>query len=732
MLIDKINIQNFRRFNNAEISFSNVLTILAGSNNSGKTSLIHLLDCILRGKNDLTFRDISITKQNDIMNNLNSLFIDDFKENFPETPNKLYEKLLEKIYNKDTGELTFNKDHISVKIYISYAEDESIAIYSQYLMDLDITKKNFYFIVEQNLNKKLFKDLLLLNIETIYNYLKTYINSENAKNKQFFLEKIISIYNKSLEMVYKYGNSDFSITKNMDKKEFSNLFNYSYISADRHLSDQLSGNNKKTLTTSLIDLLNNERRKEVSPQKWKNTTQNMLDTISSSVSGSEIDTQLKEEAGDLLENISKTLGSAGEINIQEITMVIDMEFELLNRILKESIKLNYAIPIDTKKEDIVLLPEESQGLGISNLIYITLELMQYKLNAREGIVNLFIIEEPEAHMHLQMQKSLITFLNNEYDPKKNKCIIQGLITTHSDEVARSVKLKDIRAIRPLDPLSNKICDMSIFLEKYPSDKSFYETFFKINFSNMIFADKAIIYEGDTERMYIEALIYGDKSSEEDTRLPFLNSLSQKYITYAQAGGAYAHKYAHLLKELGIKTLILTDIDYPKLANKYEEIVNEASTNSGLNYYCEKQKIVDIYSWQKNQNTEKNIFIKTQTEKEGYARTLEDAILYEYIKLNNQTFLENNDDKFTVFTLLKKEMWIQIQEDSKFNIVLPNRNSKEKEEEIKTNDIERSTRQIASGMSSNKSNFMYSIIESKKQYVTIPNYIKEGLEWLAKS
>lgn len=60
-------------------------------------------------------------------------------------------------------------------------------------------------------------------------------------------------------------------------------------------------------------------------------------------------------------------------------------------------------------------------------------------------VNVFFIEEPESHMHPQMQNVFIRFLKNYYIDKK----LQGLITTHSNEIARMVGLDSLKEVLDL-------------------------------------------------------------------------------------------------------------------------------------------------------------------------------------------------------------------------------------------------------------------------------------------
>ena len=76
-------------------------------------------------------------------------------------------------------------------------------------------------------------------------------------------------------------------------------------------------------------------------------------------------------------------------------------------------------------------------------------------------------------------------------------------------------------------------------------------FLKLVYSELIFADKVILYEGDTERLYIRKLI----------GLSEFSSLQNSYIAFIQVGGAYAHNYLQILEMLKIKSLIITDLDY---------------------------------------------------------------------------------------------------------------------------------------------------------------------------
>ena len=82
MRIDKIIIEGYRRFNKSVINLNHGnFAILAGANNSGKTSLIQLLDIIFNNKSrkSVYFNDFSISLKSLLDNKVKEL---DFSSDF--------------------------------------------------------------------------------------------------------------------------------------------------------------------------------------------------------------------------------------------------------------------------------------------------------------------------------------------------------------------------------------------------------------------------------------------------------------------------------------------------------------------------------------------------------------------------------------------------------------------------------------------------------------------------
>lgn len=57
MHIQKIHIENFRLLKNVDIVLDKSLTLIVGKNNTGKTSIAHLIRTIINEKKNLSFND---------------------------------------------------------------------------------------------------------------------------------------------------------------------------------------------------------------------------------------------------------------------------------------------------------------------------------------------------------------------------------------------------------------------------------------------------------------------------------------------------------------------------------------------------------------------------------------------------------------------------------------------------------------------------------------------------
>ena len=109
-----------------------------------------------------------------------------------------------------------------------------------------------------------------------------------------------------------------------------------------------------------------------------------------------------------------------------------------------------------------------------------------------------------------------------------------------------------------------------------------------------------------------------------------------------------------------------------------------------------------------------IYVCFQTKDDGYARTLEEAMINKYFDMD-------------VSKCYKKSDWKEKRKDSELKFSIPRMKN---EKEIADDDMV-SVRDILAATSGNKTDFMCSVI--MKDYVKkmLPDYIERGLEWLMK-
>lgn len=325
------------------------------------------------------------------------------------------------------------------------------------------------------------------------------------------------------------------------------------------------------------------------------------------------------------------------------------------------------------------------------------------------------LEEPESHMHPQMQQVFIKYLLDYYESK-----LQGLITTHSNEMVRVAGISHLRVIRHVGNFKSELYDLSILVKDLKKSEemedkelaNFFDWFFEIGYSEIVFADRAIFYEGDTERLYIRKVMTLEKYKK----------LKQQYVAFIQVGGAYAKNYEKLIKLLGIKSLIITDIDYGKSEIVIEDVKKSKTTNATIEYFysinnsTDTPTVEELYSWKETGGNiiEDLIYVCFQTKDDGYARTLEEAMINKYFDMD-------------VSKCYKKSDWKEKRKDSELKFSIPRMKNKK---EIADDDMV-SVRDILAATSGNKTDFMCSVI--MKDYVKkmLPDYIERGLEWLMK-
>lgn len=703
------------------------MSVLAGPNNSGKTSLILLIKRVLMNTNfELKPNDYNIYDQ--------SQWLKNFVEVLSNRDDSLLNDtiLFKSVIEEDTKGLLLPE--IDIRVQVNYEDDDDLTNFAQYLLDLDEKRHSFYF--QYKIALKLDDFLASIQEEKIV-IKKALVDMAKAQqisdfNSKTLTKLLLRLYCQNCTSQIYYCNNNYNVkVEIVNQKRFHDLFNLKYIPAARLMDDV--DDKSHILSSGLISFAKND-------DNWNKLINDVSQSVYGSINNDIV--QVKNQSTDTLTEILKMISDANGGNLGDISLDVNVAEHDVQQLLGSTTRAQYTVQGTGKSEDLkYILNETSQGLGYSNLVYLDTQIetfiREFRSNKNNQKINMIIIEEPESHMHPQMQYVFAKQLINQYNNQK----LQGIITTHSTEIVRGVDFKSLRILREKTLFNSKLCNLDRVLleEKFMDsdgnmDNQIKSIFKLAGIADLVFADRAILFEGDTERLYLRNLI--DVNSE-------FEKIRNKYVAYVQVGGAYAFKFEGILRALGIKSLIITDADYMKNTVCKEELTGKGgvkqkeTTNATLKYFYKQLTkkssmnllMNSIYEWfdpidgkrpdvggkviYKEQGTKLNgdkyseplILLTCQSKADKYTRTLEAAMLSKKFGLEP-------------FQTLTKEMLSNMREDASLEFSIPDK------EEFTLIDI-------LNSMSNSKTDFMYSVIINNQTRELLPNYIEEGLKWLQK-
>ena len=215
------------------------------------------------------------------------------------------------------------------------------------------------------------------------------------------------------------------------------------------------------------------------------------------------------------------------------------------------------------------------GLGYNNLLYMAVVLEHLK-NPDPDENPLFLVEEPEAHLHPQLTVLLADYLANKTPGTSTP---QTIVTTHSPTLAASVPPSKVHALFT-EPRSNAIrCNSIANSGMDEAEQGQLQRMMDITRATLYFAKAAILVEGISEALLMPILA---KRLGQD--------LGKLHISVIPICGVAFETFKKILDPavLGIPVAIATDSDPPVPTNvAWKDAMPE--TENGAFKQCDRTK-----------------------------------------------------------------------------------------------------------------------------------------------
>ena len=676
MEIKKICIQHYRLLNDFSLELKNDLSLIVGKNNCGKTSVLSVLEKIFNknSNRNLVWEDINLYHRREIFENIKRV---------SDIPDSELSSIL----------------GINLQIWIQYSELDSYQNIQGFMMDLN-PENNFiilefsYIIPIQKL-----REISSLTCGFADDFSK--FESFMKKNLNKFFE--IQIYSRGYNPITQEMTEEKSDLHEM--KDVHKIIKVRGISASREVSNKENNHSLSKTSNRFYKLNNGEEINSNANNLLQSAILKADETLTRAYSG---DDGVEGIFTSVFERVKRFGGNDSETELAIHSSLSEKD------ILSNNTTLYY-------KHDDSLLPETYNGLGYLNLygIIFEIETLMADIKNEPADINLIYIEEPESHTHPQLQyifikniKDLLKEHNDELKESGDFSCIQTLITTHSSHIVSDCNFDDLIYFKRDNGTAVSKAFNSL-KEEYGDEQlgyKFVKQYLTLNSSELFFADKVICVEGDTERILIPTMMQKVDIANPINKASNTMPLLSQNISIIETG-AHSQVFRKLFDFLGIKVLIITDIDP---ANKNENnrmnscsaVDATSTTNTSIKSFFDISgdeifSIVTQKSFEEKISSDDRIRIAYQIPEDnnGYQpASFEDA----FIGLNKE-FIIKHKDGLIEFEALKNFDDGEIEDFYEF----------------------------ARNKVNKKSAFASSLLyfEDEENTWKVPNYISEGLLWL---
>jgi predicted ATP-dependent endonuclease of OLD family len=554
MYLEKLTIKNFRNFSEAQFKFTKGVNSIIGENGSGKTNLFEAMRMVL---------DDSLSNRE--------------------------RKLRSEDFNR---ELKDWKGHwISIQAFFSNIGTNEIERLFAFSTSKTTTPSkgsySFIFRPKKEIRKKLYE--------------------HSSKADPLTCEAIVEkLTTDDYEFVFLCKSEiDLSIPDNY-KKYVGDLVNHNYPNPEDKTYDEIWGNKHAifdihdqisfTYVKALRDAVRELKYSRNSPLKYLfEDLQNQVpktELIKISGNVNELNKNITDLDGikKFSDEIKETLQSSVGFSYAPIVQVKSQIPDDISQLLK-SLALWVGDPNETHIGNL-----DELSLGGANLIYLSVKLLEYERKQKNSkITHFLLIEEPEAHIHTHIQKSLFDNLHNDST--------QVFVSTHSTHLSAASKISGMNILA----VKNKKCEVfwpSNNLAPVMTQKI--ERYLDAIRSNLLFAKGVILVEGDGEDIAIPAFLKNCLGI----------NLDELGVSIVNIGSTGFENIAQLFSKDRIKRYcsIITDSDEAIIDVSK---VDEKTTDKFLKNQFRSQKAGKERKERLNKNFKDNIWIKMMYSKHTF-------------------------------------------------------------------------------------------------------------------
>jgi predicted ATP-dependent endonuclease of OLD family len=351
----------------------------------------------------------------------------------------------------------------------------------------------------------------------------------------------------SLEPIDGYSPYWVSDSESKLGGKLDSLIRVDFLDAQRHLVDGESRGRAEDLSRKLSGF-------------YTRNLEQREDDLAAVAAIADSEHRLNEHFADVFESTLDKLSDLGYPGFEHPRLVVKASFNA-QTVLSGGARVHYALPASKGLGGAAerTLPDQYNGLGFKNLIYMVVEVLDFHhswIDADEDRppIHLVFIEEPEAHLHAQLQQVFIRKIREILPAVDPAFTTQMVVTTHSAHVIYEKSFEPIRYFKRAGADGNihhtDVRDLMTFRGTTEADtRHFLRQYLRLTHCDLFFADAAVLVEGNVERLLLPLMI--QQSAPE---------LQSCHLTILEVGGAFAHKFRELVEFLGLPTLVITDLD----------------------------------------------------------------------------------------------------------------------------------------------------------------------------